>query len=124
MDDYGFNFPGIVRDSDSLSYHEIFTIKLFSDADFGSFDFPSTSEEHKNLGCQKLKVSENRVSLKEVFAFQTSSKLPLQDRPYKCPRDGCDRRFSRSDELTRHIRIHTGQKPFQVLTRRLLRPCL
>ena len=41
------------------------------------------------------------------------SKTPPQERPYACPVETCDRRFSRSDELTRHIRIHTGQKPFQ-----------
>ncbi|XP_066470715.1 early growth response protein 1 [Tiliqua scincoides] len=41
------------------------------------------------------------------------SKTPPHERPYACPVESCDRRFSRSDELTRHIRIHTGQKPFQ-----------
>jgi len=40
-------------------------------------------------------------------------KTPSHERPYACPAETCDRRFSRSDELTRHIRIHTGQKPFQ-----------
>jgi uncharacterized Zn-finger protein len=41
------------------------------------------------------------------------SKTPLHERPFSCPVEHCPRRFSRSDELTRHIRIHTGDKPFQ-----------
>ena len=40
------------------------------------------------------------------------SKTPVHERPYACPVDACDRRFSRSDELTRHIRIHTGNIRF------------
>ncbi|XP_056147492.1 early growth response protein 2b-like [Lampris incognitus] len=41
------------------------------------------------------------------------SKTPVHERPYPCPAESCDRRFSRSDELNRHLRIHTGLRPFQ-----------
>ncbi|XP_061767486.1 E3 SUMO-protein ligase EGR2a [Nerophis ophidion] len=40
-------------------------------------------------------------------------KTPVHQRPYACPAESCERRFSRSDELSRHLRIHTGLKPFQ-----------
>jgi len=39
-------------------------------------------------------------------------RTPIADRPFPCPAESCDRRFSRSDELSRHLRIHTGQRPF------------
>ncbi|KAJ8281055.1 hypothetical protein GJAV_G00063000 [Gymnothorax javanicus] len=42
-----------------------------------------------------------------------SSNGPAKEKPFSCPMENCDRRFSRSDELNRHIRIHTGHKPFQ-----------
>ncbi|KAM9846550.1 early growth response protein 1-A-like [Aulostomus maculatus] len=54
-----------------------------------------------------------KTSRSKKFPAGRQSKMPSQERPYACPADGCDRRFSRSDELTRHVRVHTGQKPFQ-----------
>ncbi|XP_041820728.1 early growth response protein 1-like [Chelmon rostratus] len=41
------------------------------------------------------------------------AKNGLKVKPFPCSVQGCERRFSRSDELNRHVRIHTGQKPFQ-----------
>ena len=38
---------------------------------------------------------------------------PNQDRPYPCDFKNCNKRFARSDELSRHTRTHTGMKPFQ-----------
>ena len=35
------------------------------------------------------------------------------EKPYKCSWEGCEWRFARSDELTRHYRKHTGSKPFK-----------
>jgi len=40
-------------------------------------------------------------------------KVPNNKRPYACPVDKCPRRFSRTDELKRHMRTHSGEKPFQ-----------
>lgn len=34
------------------------------------------------------------------------------EKPYSCVWPECDWRFARSDELTRHLRKHTGAKPF------------
>ncbi|GIY85581.1 early growth response protein 1 [Caerostris darwini] len=39
--------------------------------------------------------------------------MPVQEKRHVCHIDSCDRRFRRSDELKRHLRVHSGQKPFQ-----------
>ncbi|RZC35572.1 zf-H2C2 2 domain containing protein [Asbolus verrucosus] len=45
--------------------------------------------------------------------FQLKLFLVPGEKPYKCSWEGCEWRFARSDELTRHYRKHTGAKPFK-----------
>ncbi|GAB1297335.1 Krueppel-like factor 11 [Apodemus speciosus] len=45
------------------------------------------------------------------------------EKPFTCSWDGCDKKFARSDELSRHRRTHTGEKKFvcPVCDRRFMR---
>ncbi|XP_014012360.1 early growth response protein 1-B-like [Salmo salar] len=61
--------------------------------------FPRTRGVHATIG--------------ESKATTRSSTGAVKVKPFPCPIIGCERRFSRSDELNRHVRIHTGHKPFQ-----------
>ncbi|KAE8736829.1 hypothetical protein FOCC_FOCC017715 [Frankliniella occidentalis] len=54
---------------------------------------------------------------------QVSDTLWCSEKPFECQWDRCGRRFSRSDELSRHKRTHTGEKKFGcgVCQRRFMR---
>lgn len=80
-------------------------------------DDDDENENDEDISCDARQAEQQNINmlLKPIKPRKypnRPSKTPIQDRPHRCPLDSCDRRFSRSDELQRHVRIHTGQKPF------------
>ncbi|EMP36684.1 Krueppel-like factor 5 [Chelonia mydas] len=65
-----------------------------------------------HTGSVQCKCAAN-VELFPIHKDGVVSPFAVGEKPYKCTWDGCDWRFARSDELTRHYRKHTGAKPFQ-----------
>lgn len=61
------------------------------------------------------KKSENTNACANMARLGMPSPLHTGERPFVCSWLFCGKRFTRSDELQRHRRTHTGEKRFQCL---------
>lgn len=83
-----------------------------------NFQIPVAAHENSlyrtiSYPCATTAFLDSLLSTNTRSAKPRGRKGAAREKPFSCPVESCERRFSRSDELNRHIRIHTGQKPFQ-----------
>ncbi|XP_068216740.1 uncharacterized protein [Palaemon carinicauda] len=96
-----FRSPFRSEKAKKLTVYSIPRLMLLNGADYlrgnvpqGAFSRNVYTESHINFGGENNQIS------------REGSKI------YPCPHPSCGRAFQRNEELARHVRIHTGQKPF------------
>ncbi|KAK7807056.1 hypothetical protein U0070_011418 [Myodes glareolus] len=74
-------------------------------------------------GIASLKACVLVISEGQPATFPVYKRASSGEKPFTCSWDGCDKKFARSDELSRHRRTHTGEKKFvcPVCERRFMR---
>ncbi|XP_033889895.3 early growth response protein 4-like [Acipenser ruthenus] len=114
-----YNLGGLGNNNNLLkpsTYSGIQTLTSQSDLAYTSSALPSALDSLLNPSIAQNNYAKSVLRLgKPIRAkkVQTNASGPPKEKPFSCPMVNCERRFSRSDELNRHLRIHTGHKPFQ-----------
>uniref|UniRef100_A0A674JNR7 Early growth response protein 4 n=1 Tax=Terrapene triunguis TaxID=2587831 RepID=A0A674JNR7_9SAUR len=100
--------PSLMNPTELLHRHQSPSVPT---ADF--LAHPSTSSANALISTHPNLLSEPK---KRTRRNKCSSKCfcpKPHEKSFTCPVENCIRSFARSDELNRHLRIHTGHKPFQ-----------
>ena len=79
----------------------------FSSLNFNSMEVVSCSMDTSNRSTSSFSDTNTPKKQAPSLTLVPSKMTNKDERPYACTCVGCPRRFTRSDELTRHLRIHT-----------------
>jgi len=69
--------------------------------------------ENNDHACYWQDCNREKKSFKAKYKLVNHVRVHTGEKPFNCPFPGCGRLFARSENLKIHKRIHTGEKPFE-----------
>merc|ERR1711936_1269059 len=69
--------------------------------------------ENNDHACYWQECNREKKSFKAKYKLVNHVRVHTGEKPFNCPFPGCGRLFARSENLKIHKRIHTGEKPFE-----------